>query len=110
MLTSSEIVHHEDENRRNNSPSNLRLTTQSDHATHHGKGRTKRMVKLRCPECGEEFARERRQTHLAKKTRATFCSRSCRAKFWRKAQSNNGNPGLRARLELGKNVVAEYDE
>lgn len=34
-LKSGEVVHHLDENKSNNDPSNLKLTTQSDHIRHH---------------------------------------------------------------------------
>lgn len=38
-LKSSELVHHKDENKRNNHISNLELTNRSEHASHHMKGR-----------------------------------------------------------------------
>jgi|WetSurSiteA1Bulk_404760.scaffolds.fasta_scaffold00293_8 hypothetical protein len=41
-LLSSEIVHHEDEHKRNNDPSNLSLTNTKDHGKHHYKSIPKR--------------------------------------------------------------------
>ena len=38
-LTSNELVHHVDENKKNNHISNLELTNRSEHASHHMKGR-----------------------------------------------------------------------
>ena len=38
-LKSSELIHHKDENKRNNHISNLELTTRSEHATHNMRGR-----------------------------------------------------------------------
>ncbi|MDP4117648.1 MAG: HNH endonuclease [Bacillota bacterium] len=38
-LTSSEIVHHGDEDKQNNDPENLELTTRSKHARHHMTGK-----------------------------------------------------------------------
>ena len=41
----------------------------------HGfKGR--KYIKLKCPNCQKIFEREKRQTHLQKKSIATFCSKS----------------------------------
>jgi hypothetical protein len=34
-LRSDEIVHHKDENKKNNEPGNLELMTRAEHARHH---------------------------------------------------------------------------
>lgn len=88
MLNPDEVVHHLDHNRKNNSPENLLVMTNSEHARLHAKETTRLVMKLRCPECGRVFYREKRKTHLAikKKLGTTFCSRRCRGSFSRKAQ------------------------
>lgn len=35
QLSSDEIVHHEDENKKNNHPDNLELMTRAEHIRHH---------------------------------------------------------------------------
>jgi len=35
FLTSDEVAHHIDENKRNNNPSNIQVMTASEHSTHH---------------------------------------------------------------------------
>jgi hypothetical protein len=44
-LTSTEIVHHIDENKHNNSLENLELTNRSDHASHHFSKHRKRRAR-----------------------------------------------------------------
>lgn len=47
-LTSSEVVHHQDENKANNGSANLAVESRSSHTTHHNKtrpvARLKRML------------------------------------------------------------------
>jgi hypothetical protein len=39
-LKKGEVVHHEDENKRNNNPSNIKIfSSQAEHAAHHAKSR-----------------------------------------------------------------------
>jgi hypothetical protein len=81
LLGKNEVVHHIDENKRNNDPDNLELKTRSDHTKHHKQGTAKPLVNLICPYCKKAFARRRGQTYLVKKTKNTFCSRSCNGKY-----------------------------
>lgn len=74
-ILSTEIVHHKDENKKNNDLSNLELLTYAEHAKlHHRTGRT--WFTLVCVCCGMEFKREKKGIH--KNTR--YCSRSCSVK------------------------------
>ena len=79
MLNAWEIVHHKDENKKNNEPDNLEVMQIEDHSRHHHKTGRK-FVLMRCPKCKAVFERERRKTHLVKGGTATFCSLSCRPK------------------------------
>jgi hypothetical protein len=84
ILEPHEVVHHKDENNKNNAPDNLEVHTHASHGSHHAKrGRT--LITLTCPTCREVFVRERRQTHLVKGGVTTYCSRKCNA---RKGKSN----------------------
>jgi hypothetical protein len=81
-LTSKEIVHHKDENKRNNEPSNLEIVLKKDHAKLHAKGRT--MTDIICSGCGCIYKRELRNHSCKVKSgqKNFYCSRSC-ASFWK---------------------------
>ena len=69
-LTRSELVHHQDGNRQNNAPENLRLMTISEHMRlHHPNGITARPMERICRQCGIRFMGNRRRQ---------LCSDSCR--------------------------------
>lgn len=79
LLTKKEIVHHKDENKKNNISNNLKITDLSAHSKIHSKGRTN--IKLKCFFCKIIFDRELKQV---KNRKHSFCSRSCNAKNSRK--------------------------
>jgi predicted RNA-binding Zn-ribbon protein involved in translation (DUF1610 family) len=81
VLQSSEIVHHENKNTKDNRPENLKLMNKGIHAREHNLERGRIFVKLRCPNCGKQFIKAKNQTHLtAKRNSATFCSLKCSGK------------------------------
>ena len=82
ILQKGEEIHHKNRNKRWNVFSNLEIRTKAKHAQYHGLLKGKTMVDLICPVCGSSFTREKRQTHLIKKSNTTtLCSRSC-AGIW----------------------------
>ena len=85
-LNDNEIVHHVNEDKKDNRIENLISMTHSEHtALHAAVGRA--MENLVCPECSKEFSREKRNTYLTKKMYInTFCSRSCNGKYSRRKQ------------------------
>lgn len=83
--TPRDVVHHKDRSRRNNDLANLAVLSRPEHARLHARERGRAMVHLRCPWCSQEFTRPRGNTHLvpSRSGGGTFCSRSCRAAFYR---------------------------
>lgn len=73
-LERTEIIDHKDGNAKNNNIDNLEI-------------RTKTMVRLRCPNCGDKFIKERPFTYLQNRTRITFCNRTCRNVFFGKKEN-----------------------
>jgi len=99
LLTDGEIVHHIDEDKKNNDPSNLEVTNRSDHARHHRPGRL--MVELECPECVKVFSRPKNKTFLIKGGSFAACSNSCRGKVsWKLSNEDD--------FDLSGNVIREY--
>ncbi len=87
LLNSGEVVHHIDEDKKNNNILNLQVLTALEHSKLHGMQIGRMMCDLKCPNCGKRFSRERRKTHLIKtKVKSTCCSSSCRGQFSRKIQ------------------------
>jgi hypothetical protein len=90
LLGPDEIVHHKNGNKKDNSIENLEvLTTLEHYYLHLVTGRQKRIVKLRCPECGQDF--EKAASYYfskmkSSKFKAAFCSPIRRGKFSSKAQ------------------------
>lgn len=109
LLEDGEIVHHEDEDPSNNSPENLVLTTHPEHGRKHAEGKTRAKVRLRCPQCGTEFVKETRQTHLRKPSKlgATCCSRRCRGKL---SWQVRGNIPSDIQAALDANVIEHFRE
>ncbi len=82
-LDKEEFIHHKNHNKKDNRISNLEILTNSEHSKLHSKYTKRNIVKLKCPNCGILFEREKRQTHLGKKNRKqpTCCSRYCSGKY-----------------------------
>ena len=81
ILTKDEVVHHKNENKKDNRLCNLELMNDSEHRRQHSTtGRT--MIILECPNCKVEFERERRTTHFVKGGKNTFCSRKCNGEYY----------------------------
>lgn len=80
LLKKNEVVHHVDENKKNNAPENLEVMTKTEHASLHGStGRT--FIKFTCPQCGKVFTREKKNRPENKNAKNSFCSRKCNGKY-----------------------------
>lgn len=97
LLTPDEIVHHKDENKRNNHPDNLQVMTRAQHARHHAVPAKK--ITIACSGCGSPILiREKDYRFKIKYNKyGIHCTRSCaarttgnldRSKRWAASDSN----------------------
>lgn len=84
LLMDNEVVHHRDENKKNNHPDNLEVMTITEHGKHHAQQPI--YLLCVCAQCGTAFQRRANQRPSVKGTKNTFCSRSCNGKFQRSQQ------------------------
>jgi len=83
FLLPKEVVHHKNEDKRDNEIENLELKGQLEHLKAHGKERTEAaLLLLKCPGCGDEFARLESRS---KGRDRVFCGRACNMRFYRKS-------------------------
>lgn len=106
VLESHEIVHHINENKKDNKVENLQVMTAVAHSKMHGLEQGRLLIELKCPECSQTFIRRKGQTYLQKGSKWTACSASCRGKFSRKLQLS----GLTSNIEtsISENFVREF--
>jgi HNH endonuclease len=96
-LLPNEVVHHRDNNGKNNEIGNLQIMSPSEHSRHHGSLGKVDKLKIICPQCGLSFFKQRRRVAFDKRNGITnFCSRKCSGKFfsdsyWNNARSSNGS-------------------
>lgn len=87
VLDPKEIVHHLNEDKKDNRIENLRVMTSLEHNKLHGSQKLRKKARIQCPYCSCVFIRNHSQTHLGKGYgKYTFCSRKCSAKFYRLTQ------------------------
>lgn len=80
---SDEIIHHKDEDKSNNDPSNLELMKRKNHVRLHKKEHGRKLVELKCPGCNKIFIKEKNKTFLQKGGTYTCCSKKCVGKVSR---------------------------
>lgn len=108
LLNTNEIVHHKNENKKDNRLENLEVLSASEHAKHHMSEIGRSLLELKCPECSVIFIREKRNTHIGKRQGTfTCCSRSCRGKFSRKIQLNRETDKVKS--AVSGNILRELN-
>lgn len=91
LLTQDEIAHHDNEDKADNHPDNIILSTRSAHTVlHMSTGTT--MADLTCNYCGNKFQRAKRRTY---KDKPVYCNHSCAATRNRLNQIAAGHSNLR---------------
>lgn len=73
----SQIIHHKDGNKHNNSITNLELRSRGDHTKLHNIKQGHKVLKLICPGCQKEFIRRKHNSYLEKGGEVSCCSRRC---------------------------------
>lgn len=107
LLDPNEVVHHLNENKKDNRIENLEVMSANQHAVLHAQGKETKLVELRCPSCHALFIRHRIQTHLVKKNNSyCCCSRSCSGRFSRMIQLNGRTQAVE--LAISENIVREF--
>lgn len=101
FLSEDEEVDHINDDKTDDRLENLQILTKKQNKNKHISKLSKQMVKLKCPECGTVFMRERRHTFLTKKGVFTACSRKCCGKLRRKLQ-------LGLEVDFSENILEEF--
>lgn len=108
ILEPYEHVDHIDDNRLNDNIDNLQILSLPENNRKEAKRRGKRMVKLKCPNCGKIFIKQRGKTFLSKGGNFTACSRSCSGRFGTLFYNNPNDQNLIKKMS--ENIICEYVE
>ena len=108
MLLDNEIVHHKDENKKNNEESNLEVLDRVEHLRLHGQEKGLKVAELLCVNCEKVFERRVGQTFLCNKNKYNFtaCSKVCRGKFSSKIQYEGLTDEVMEKISL--NLIRIY--
>lgn len=106
LLNKSEIVHHKDENKKNNEIKNLEVMSDSSHSKYHGKKTLANLVDFKCPTCKKVFTQRRNNSRLVKGGIFSSCSPKCRGAFSRMMQLSGRTHEVD--LAISENILCEY--
>jgi uncharacterized C2H2 Zn-finger protein len=106
LLESHEIVHHKNDNKKDNRIENLEVMTAVSHGRLHAKEKGRKWCILKCPNCGIEFERPKNKTHLNKPHFYTCCSRKCSGTFSHRVKKYGETSEIKK--AISENVVKEY--
>jgi len=89
LLAANEVVHHINENKKDNRIANLALLSKAEHTRQHS-ATGKSYVEICCPECKIVFSKPKNKTCYGKYNGLlTFCCKSCSARFFGKKSNFN---------------------
>ena len=109
LLTNKEIVHHKNNNGKDNRLENLELfANEFEHKRMHGIKRKRKFADLRCPYCNKVFTRKYNQIFIYKNGKYTACSRSCNAKFSHIIKQNKNSKRINDSIK--NNIVRIYSK
>ena len=107
ILNNNEEVDHIDNNKMNDDINNLQILTKIENIIKENKKNGRKMVELKCPNCGKIFNRRRKNTHLTISKRTyTACSRKCSTTFGAIKQYHPDSEFVKNGLK--ENVIREY--
>ena len=106
LLNPTEVVHHINHDKKDNRIENLEVLDVLDHLKLHGLEQGRKWCHLKCPNCGVEFCKEIRNTHLVKKSSFTTCSPVCRGKLSRKIQLGRETETVEA--AISENILCVF--
>lgn len=109
ILNKDEDVDHIDENKMNDDINNLQILSKKENIIKGNKRDGRKMIELKCPNCGTIFHRRKGQTHLTK-NRGTYtaCSKRCSSTFGVIKQYHPDSEFVKNGLK--ENIIKEYIE
>lgn len=107
ILLRTEIVHHKNDNKKDNRIENLEVKNNPEHVKMHMESIGICMVELKCPECEKIFTKRKGLSFLTKgRGKYNCCSPRCRGKFSRNIQLNGLT--LESQEKINTNFIKEF--
>ena len=106
MSNNEEHVDHIDNNKMNDDINNLQILSIKENNVKAAKIKGKRIIVLKCPNCGKIFEKSKRETHLVKSGKYTGCSRKCSSTFGTLIQHNPNDERIKKAIK--ENIIKEY--